>query len=268
MLEKLNELLFCLPWPWPFVVITFSMVAIAAVACLTKHLSLSGASAACILGICVIRTLRFEGFFLFLAFYLTCNIVGKVSSLKRGETGIESKGSTRDWIQVFANGLCAAMMGFCWFYSGKSMFLVGFGASVAESTADTWAGEIGKMGKGLPFDLRSFRPVEKGTSGAISVLGTFSGILACLFIAFLWYVFFGIKGFAVIVFSGFAGCMFDSLLGSYCQALYKDPRTGKHTEKPVGELVKGKRWIDNDMVNFISNLFSCVLALSFSLFRL
>ncbi|MCF0262162.1 MAG: DUF92 domain-containing protein, partial [Sphaerochaetaceae bacterium] len=58
-------------------------------------------------------------------------------------------------------------------------------------------------------------------------------------------------------------------LGAWAQAIYKDPETGKLTEhdskngQPL-ELVRGVRWLDNDMVNLISNVFSAVFALGMS----
>ena len=73
-------------------------------------------------------------------------------------------------------------------------------------------------------------------------------------------------GIAVITLSGFAGCIFDSVLGAYFQALYIDADSGKYTEKkksPSGKdnaLYSGIQWMDNDMVNLASNFLSAVTA--------
>ena len=98
-------------------------------------------------------------------------------------------------------------------------------------------------------------------------------------IAVFWYVLFsGIPGptdlfrnklplgLAVIILSGFAGCVFDSVLGAFFQALYVDADSGKYTEKkksPSGKdnaLISGLKWMDNDMVNLASNFLSAVMA--------
>ncbi len=86
---------------------------------------------------------------------------------------------------------------------------------------------------------------------------------------FLWdskYLNYPRLGLAVIILSGFAGCIFDSFLGAFFQALYIDADSGKYTEKkksPSGKdnaLVSGIKWMDNDMVNLTSNTLSAVTA--------
>lgn len=252
----LNDLLFTLSWPVPLVFIAGFMAFIAVLAYTLKHLTFSGAFAAWISGVSVLWILRFEGFFLFLVFYVSCNLTGLLNK----KDSIAEKGSCRDNIQVLANGLVAVLMGYCWFFTGKQAFIVAFGAAVAESASDTWAGDFGRLWPYQPLSLKDFRPVEKGTSGAVSPLGCLAAVGASGFIAFMWTVLFNVSsGWGVIMLSGFFGCVLDSVLGAFCQALYIDD-SGKYTEKPTGTLVRGLRWIDNDTVNFISNLCATLLA--------
>ena len=157
--------------------------------------------------------------------------------------------------------------------------VVMFGAAVAEATSDTWAGEIGRLSKKPPVSLKTGKIVPRGVSGGVTLLGYAGGLAGAAFIAVFWYVLFpGITGpmdlfvnrmplgLAVVAISGFAGCILDSFLGAFFQALYIDADSGKYTEKkksPSGKdnaLFSGIQWMDNDMVNLLSNGFSAVTA--------
>jgi uncharacterized membrane protein len=68
---------------------------------------------------------------------------------------------------------------------------------------------------------------------------------------------------------GFAGAVIDSYLGAAVQAQYYDPETKEISEDDERdgrklELTRGIRWVDNDMVNLMSNTFSAVFALGMS----
>ena len=70
---------------------------------------------------------------------------------------------------------------------------------------------------------------------------------------------------AVITICGFAGTMADSVLGSLIQAKFMCSVCGQITEKETHcgvktECVSGSRHINNDMVNFLSNCFTALLA--------
>lgn len=264
MLTKLNLLLFGLPFILRLLAIAIPMAFIAVLAYKLKHLSFSGALAAWASGCIILNCVRFEGFLLFCIFYVSCNIIGKIFKSKNK---IEKKGSRRDWIQVLANSFMALLAARKFLFSQEEAALVMFSCSIAEACADTWAGEIGRKSKKAPVSLRTFKPVERGTSGGVSALGFGSSLLACFMIAMCFGLFWGFesKAFIVIVVSGFMGCVVDSFLGATCQALYID-KDGNYTEKETDTLVRGAKWIDNDMVNFMSNVFATVLGLS--LYRL
>jgi len=64
---------------------------------------------------------------------------------------------------------------------------------------------------------------------------------------------------------GLAGSLADSLLGATVQALYQSPMG--ETERRAGRdgaaysLVRGWRWMNNDVVNFLSSLIGGMIAL-------
>ena len=276
MIAFLNDILFLLPWPWPLVIVVTAMGLIAVFAYLKRSLDASGAAGAYIMGVIVLWTMRFEGFLLFLLFFLSCNVMGKIS--KRLRTGKapdeveEKKGSRRDFMQVMSNGLMTVIAALIWYFTGKVSALIMFGASVAEATSDTFAGEVGRLSKHNPVSIRDLRPVPKGLSGGVTALGTMGAFLASAMIAVCWYLWFDGVSFAaasLVCITGFAGAVIDSYLGACVQAHYIDPDTGMLTEHEQKngkalELSRGIRWVDNDMVNLLSNVFSAVFALGMS----
>lgn len=70
---------------------------------------------------------------------------------------------------------------------------------------------------------------------------------------------------AIIASCGFAGAMFDSLLGSFLQVKFRCPQCGAITEKEMHcgkETVRisGVRSINNDCVNLLSNAFTALIS--------
>ncbi len=282
MIQYVDDFLFSLKWPWSLLFIVGLIALFALIALKKQSLDLSGAIAAFVIGVVVLWCSKSEGFLLLLLFFVGSNVVGKISrrileqSLK--ERTIEKKGSKRDVMQVLANGLMATIGALMWYCTGKISSLILLGAAIAEATSDTFAGEIGRLSKRPPVSIRTLTPVPKGLSGGITLLGTATAFISSLVIGLSWSIFF--KDYlgsnsdfwlalSVITLTGFMGCIVDSYLGACAQAHYKDPDTGELTEREYKEgqkleLVQGVRWIDNDMVNLLSNVFSAVFALGMS----
>ena len=66
--------------------------------------------------------------------------------------------------------------------------------------------------------------------------------------------------FLAVLLGGFCGALFDSLLGATLQAQWRDPETGKLTEKRYGKPVRGLNFLGNDAVNFLATLFGAITA--------
>ena len=271
MIRFLDDAIFTLLTPWPMVIVVLTVTVIAIGAYLARALTAGGALCAFIMGVTVFWTTRAEGFLLFMLFFLSCNVVGKISKrLRKGKTEIaEKKGHRRDVMQVVANGLMTTIAALLWFFTSKTVALIMFGAAVAEATSDTFAGEVGRLSKSGPVSIRNFRPVPVGMSGGVTFLGMVGAFLSSAMIAFCWYIWFqGVSIYAAVLvcLMGFAGAVLDSYLGASVQAHYVDPDTGMLTENDEKdgrklELAQGIRWVDNDMVNLMSNVFSSVFAL-------
>ena len=275
MIEYLDSILFQLQWPLSLAIITVMMIMIAGIAYAARTLTLGGAIGAVFMGIMILWTTHFSGFFLFFLFFISCTVVGKISKAIRSSSNAnevrEKKGHTRDFLQVLANGLMATMAALLWGMSSGEKALVMFGAAVAEATSDTFAGEIGRLSKRRPVSILGLKPVPTGLSGGVTVLGLVAAMLSSAAIAFFWYLWFNRVGAsvleAVLVGTlGFAGCIVDSILGAGVQGIYYDSETKQFSEDrekdgKVLELSRGIRWVDNDMVNLMSNVFSAVFAL-------
>jgi uncharacterized protein (TIGR00297 family) len=130
-----------------------------------------------------------------------------------------------------------------------------YACMIAAVTADTWATELGVLSKSAPRKITTWKEVESGSSGAVSLIGfcaAFSGSLLVGTFALL----FGspipvLETIIVIVVSGFSGALIDSVLGATAQAHYYDIEKKRIVEESGGqrELVSGLRWVDNDIVN-------------------
>ena len=271
MIRFLDDAIFTLLTPWPMVIVVLTVTVIAIGAYLARALTAGGALCAFVMGVTVFWTTRAEGFLLFMLFFLSCNVVGKISKrLRKGKTEIaEKKGHRRDVMQVVANGLMTTIAALLWFFTSKTVALIMFGAAVAEATSDTFAGEVGRLSKSGPVSIRNFRPVPVGMSGGVTFLGMVGAFLSSAMIAFCWYIWFqGVSVYAAVLvcLMGFSGAVMDSYLGASVQAHYVDPDTGMLTENDEKdgrklELAQGIRWVDNDMVNLMSNVFSSVFAM-------
>lgn len=244
-----------------------------------KWLKLSGTIAAFCVGTVIFFFTGFGGWTLLLLFFLSSNVLGKFRTLVSpdNETTIQKKRGARDWAQVLANGLLAALSALLYRFTQNQVALVMFGAAIGASTADTWATEVGMLSKRPPLSIRTGLKVPVGMSGGITPLGIFSSALGAIVIALSWYATYGVyhqkEWFflaAIVAASSIVGSLVDSYLGSTVQGHYWDPKKKQLTEydKTNGvslELCRGIRWIDNDVVNFLSNVVAVLFASGLSL---
>jgi uncharacterized protein (TIGR00297 family) len=180
---------------------------------------------------------------------------------KAGVDDVFEKGGQRDIGQVLANGGIASLFaGLHFLFPSSGWTWMAFAASLAAVNADTWATELGVLNRSRPRLITSWKPVEPGTSGAISLLGTLAAVLGAFFIA-VFGAAFGPQGLfwpslAAFTIAGLLGSLVDSLLGATVQAIYRCPACQKETEKhplhscgTATERIRGIAWVNNDLVN-------------------
>jgi len=217
---------------------------------------------------------------LLIAFFVSSSVL---SHYHRGEkAGLAekfAKGHQRDIGQALANGGWGAVLAVAFGFTPNSLFWVAFVGAMASVAADTWATELGVLSRSQPRLITTGKPVPVGTSGGVSALGTIATMAGGFFIglvAFLLHelvsvatsgplrwVDFLIVGVGVV--GGLAGSLFDSLLGATVQGIYYCDRCAKETEKTrhgcgqVTHLVRGYRWLSNDLVNLLSSVVGSIV---------
>ncbi|MGD1822937.1 MAG: DUF92 domain-containing protein [Pleomorphochaeta sp.] len=253
------------------------LLILAVVAYLTKQLTIGGVFGAFSLGVVIILSFGFGGLTILLFFVIGAGILSKINKhnkIYEEAQEIQEKNGSRDIIQVFANGGVSFFLGLIYLISPSPLILIMFGASVAEALSDTFAGEVGMLTKGKTVSILTGKPVKPGLSGGVSIEGTLASLIGSFLIATMWYsTYFNpsirtVSFVAIVTLAGFLGALIDSVLGITIQAHYYDEDKDKIVEKEFVNgkklpLVKGLRIINNDKVNFISNLFSVVFVALF-----
>jgi uncharacterized protein (TIGR00297 family) len=180
---------------------------------------------------------------LILAFLILSLIASRYNKDYKQSLGIyESKRTAKN---VVSNGLIAIIMagfGGAVFNGQYISFVGGFIGAVATATADTLASEVGVLQK--PRLLTSFKIVEPGTDGAISILGTSVAIIGAGVIGFVSFIvgilpdpLFAIK---IAVISGIVGCFMDSIFGA---------------------IFERRGWINNEHVNVLGTLSGSIVGI-------
>jgi uncharacterized protein (TIGR00297 family) len=236
-------------------------------------LSVSGAIAALAMGSVIYGFGGLAWAIPLLVFFGSSSLLSRsFASRKKTVAADFAKGGRRDWAQVAANGglgvlaLLAAAVGWL---PAPSAWLA-YAGSLAAVSADTWATELGVLSPGSPILISTGKRVPRGTSGAISLLGSAVSLLGALLIASLAAWFLGGQTGQVILavtLGGVLGSALDSLLGATIQGIYYCPQCKKETERhPLHTcgtettLHRGWTWLDNDWVNFISAAVGSLIA--------
>jgi uncharacterized protein (TIGR00297 family) len=237
-------------------------VIIAFVAYRAKSLSRSGAWAALAEGTIIFGLGGWPWAALLLAFFVSSSALTRAFAKRKATLNEKfDKGGQRDLGQVLANGGVASIFaGLHLFFPHAAWTWMAFAASLAAVNADTWATELGVLNPSRPRLITNWKPVERGTSGGISVFGTLAATGGAALIAILAGLvrpsgaFWTVTGVAIL--GGLLGSLFDSLLGATVQAIYRCPQCDKETEKhPLHTCgtqtvqVRGWKWLNNDMVN-------------------
>ncbi|MFA9491702.1 MAG: DUF92 domain-containing protein, partial [Anaerolineales bacterium] len=243
------------------IVIGFSVATLIAVGAYgARALSLSGAFATVIVGTLTFGWGGLTPAVLLVLFFVSSTALtryrrGRKTSLSPGF----SKGGRRDYGQVFANGILAAVCSFMYGVQGNEIWLAGIVGALAAVTADTWGTELGVLSNRTPRLLTTGAHVPPGTSGGVTFPGSAAGFAgagliglaaALLELNALWLIVGGL--------AGMLGMFLDSLLGATIQVMYHCPHcevnTEQHPQHKCGtqtSRVRGISWVNNDVVNLL-----------------
>ncbi|MEN3037608.1 MAG: DUF92 domain-containing protein [Candidatus Kryptonium sp.] len=224
-----------------------------------KFLSLNGSAATFLLAVIIFGVGGWKWTVPILTFFILSSLISKIGKERRKKFDlIFEKTSTRDIYQVFANGGIAGIIAIVYHFYPNEIFYYAYLASISAATFDTWATEIGTLFSSKPRLITTLKPVEPGTSGGVSLKGTIGGVVGSIliFLSASFWIELGFFKFLIIVFAGIVGSFIDSFLGATIQAQYKCNVCSKITEKElhcdgIADLIRGKKWINNDFVNFV-----------------
>ena len=152
--------------------------------------------------------------------------------------------ASRMWGSGIAGILCA-IAAIAGVGPAVDLWRLGFVASFCSKLSDTTASEVGKAyGRTTYMSTPPFKPVPRGTEGAVSLEGTVAGIGASLFYAGVAAAMGQVDGTGALIatFAAFAATTAESWLGATTQ----------------GE--EGFEWLTNDVVNAVQITLAAVLA--------
>jgi uncharacterized protein (TIGR00297 family) len=208
---------------------------------------------------------------LLLLFFFSSSALSRLGNERKARAQtFFSKQARRDEAQVLANGAMAAGFSLLYGLTGAWVWFAGLSGALAAVTADTWATELGVLSSERPRLITTCEPVEAGTSGGVSLLGTAAAAGGALLLGLAaaalggnWRV------LPAAACGGLVGAFVDSLLGATVQASYLCPACNKPTERhprhtcgaPTVQ-TRGWSWMNNDPVNFAASLVGALVAMS------
>ena len=198
---------------------------------------------------------------------VACSVYLHIKNIKNE---IVKKSGRRDAMQIAANGLIPTIFIIIYGIAKLDLFMIVAWVGIAANLSDTVASDIGITSKKDPISIIGFKPVSKGTSGGISLLGFLSSGIVSLVFAIIFTIMATIKvWFIPILFVLIMiGNIVDSILGATIQAKYECVKCGIETEKNYHcgvptVLKKGISFVNNDFVNFscsaVSSFFAIVV---------
>lgn len=197
-----------------------------------------------------------------------------------------AKGNRRDLGQTLANGGVGAVLALVYALYPEPVLLAAFVGVMATVNADTWATELGVLSPHAPRLVTSGERVAPGTSGGVTLLGTWAAVAGALLIGamagFLLRVEWWLEGGSgtqplgsnviayplLAVAGGLAGSFLDSLMGATVQGIYYCAGCAQETESPqhrcgsMAQRLRGWSWLNNDLVNLLSSIGGGLLAAS------
>lgn len=226
-----------------------------------KAITLSGGCSAAALGMILFLSGGWISFTALIVFFILGSVVSKIGKRAKADAEeLHERVGARSTVQVVANGLPSLIFTAIYYYTGMEAYLLAAIMCFAATTADTFSSEIGMLSKKTPRSILTLKPVQRGMSGGFTFLGVFGGLVGAWFISILTIPRFGVRAMVAITVTGLLSSILDSVLGAALQAKYQmreDNGGLLFTERKTVdgenlELVRGVKWINNDIVNFAS----------------
>lgn len=207
----------------------------------TGKLTIAGTVTGGVIAILLYLAFGFKGVSLLGAFFLLATVATSWYKRVNGESIAKEDPGQRDASQVLANGGVAGIIGILSLCGPDYVFYTAVAAAtLASATADTLSPELGTIYGKRFYNVITFKPDEKGKDGVVSIEGTIIGVIGATIIALAFSLWEGCTWpVAVIIISGTAGNLFDSILGA---------------------TLERRGIIKNNVVNFLNTAFAALLA--------
>lgn len=228
---------------------------VAVLAYRARALTVHGAAAAFAVGTIVFGSGGWPAAAVLFAFFIPSTLISRIGG---------KHGPPRSGWQVLANGSVAAVCALA-ATRGSSAFSAAFAGAFAAASADTWGTEIGTLSRRPPVSILTFRTLQAGRSGGVTVLGSGATVCGALCVALAASAT-GVAPFWSVAAGGIAGALLDSVLGASLQALRWCPscecdcETRLHGCGAQTILRRGAGWLENDGVNFAATLGGAIVA--------
>jgi uncharacterized protein (TIGR00297 family) len=246
-----------------------------------RALSVSGVVGAILVGTLIFGLGGWIWGLLLITFFISSSWLSHYRRADKEEVAEKfAKGSQRDIGQTLANGGLGAILAIVFATYPDPLLFAAFVGVMATVNADTWATELGVLSRVPPRLITTGDVVVPGTSGGVTRLGMWSSTAGALLIGAMATALvqaaslLGSQGWSMqavsypvlAIAAGLTGSLFDSLLGATVQGIYYCDHCAKETESPVHRcghttrLIRGWRWLNNDLVNFTASLLGAVVA--------
>ena len=211
-----------------------------------KLLTPAGLFHAWLLGVLIWGTLGWQGYVVVMFYFLVGSAVTRIGMEQKEAAGIAEKrsgarGPENVWGSALTGALCA--LGTLLVAPPyRSSLLLGYVASFATKLSDTCGSEVGKAYGKRTFLITTLQPVARGTEGAISLEGTFAGVVGSIAIAFIGW------GVNLISLTDVFSCAVSAFIATNVESL-------------IGATLQSKfDWMTNEVVNFINTLIGAIVA--------
>jgi len=207
------------------------------------EISAGGAVAGAAVSLLLYATAGPGGFVILGAVFLVTAASSHFGRARKRTLGIAENRRGRGAGQILANLMAGSGLSLAASLTGRSSLLVAAVAALAEAAVDTASGEVGKGTPAKVYLITSFRRIEAGTDGGVSVAGTLAGMVAGIGIALLaagWRLILP-REIPLVAIAAILGGMADSVLGATLQ------RAG---------------WLSNSAVNLAGTVCAALLALA------
>ncbi|XP_022942915.1 protein VTE6, chloroplastic [Cucurbita moschata] len=239
------------PATWQSALLSNLLIFVVGLPILVTGLSVSGIASAFLLGTLTWRAFGPSGFLLVATYFIIGTAATKVKMAQKEAQGVaEKRKGRRGPSSVIGSSAAGCVCAFLMInkVGGQTfaqLWRLGFVASFCTKLSDTVSSEIGKAYGRITYLVTTFKVVPRGTEGAVSLEGTFAGLLAAIALAFVGYLLGDVTAPEAIV------CAIASQIANLGESI-------------IGAVFQGKegfRWLNNDVVNVINISIGSILAM-------